>query len=206
MSNPIVRPSAVYNATTGEYDCSVTKDQAILSAAISSCFGSGEADKAIIAACKRSFEPNQQYHFDANIRIRGTLKTQKPRVCAVKAKDNYKAALIELLSDAAVPQSVKDRIRIKFTAESARRDGFDTKTILTSVDPAVRETIEGMDRSLPEEVTYPPSVSGTVTWETVEVPATRSEPERIPVSTGGKAITTKGNEDKPSPRKRVSGR
>ena len=149
MSNPIVRPFAVYNATTGEYDCSVTKDQAILSAAISSCFGSGEADKAIIAACKRSFEPNQQYHFDVNIRIHGTLKTQKPRVCAVKAKDNYKAALIELLSDAAVPQSVKDRIRIKFTAESARREGFDTKTILTSVDPAVRETIEGMDRSLP---------------------------------------------------------
>jgi len=206
MSNSIVRPSAVYNESTGEYDCSVTKDQAILAAAISSCFGSGEADKAIIAACKRSFEPNQQYHFDANIRIRGTLKTQKPRVCAVKAKDNYKAALIELLSDAAVPQSVKDRIRIKFTAESARRDGFDTKTILTSADPAVRETIEGMDRSLPEEVTYPPSVNGTVTWETVEVPVARSEPERIPVGTGGKAIIKRSDEDNHSPRKSVSGR
>jgi hypothetical protein len=206
MNNPIVRPSAVYNTTTGEYDCSVTRDQAILSAAISSCFGSGEADKAIISVCRRSLDPNQQYHFDAHIRIRGTLKTQKPRVCSVKAKDNYRAALIEILSDAAVPQSVKDRIRIKFTAESARRHGFDTKTILTSVEPAVRETIEGMDRSLPEEVTYPPSVSGTVTWETVGVPATHSEPERIPVGTGGTAIIKMSKEDKPSPRKRVSSR
>jgi hypothetical protein len=122
----------------------------------------------------------------------------------VKAKDNYKAALIEILSDGAVPQSVKDRIRIKFTAESARRDGFDTKTILTSCDPAVRETIEGMDRSLPEEVTYPPSVSGTVTWETVEAPV--SEPEPIPVGVAGTAVTTKREEGAKTTRKRVSGR
>lgn len=198
----IVRPTATYNTTTGVYECSVSRDQAILTAAISSCFGSGEADKVIIAAAKKSLKANEQYHFDATLRIRGTLKTQKPRVCAVKARDNYKAALIEILSDSAVPQSVKDRIRIKFTAESARRDGFDVKTILTSVDPAVRETIEGMDRSLPEEVIYPPSVSGTVTWETVDAP----EPERVPVGVSGSAVTTKREDEVKTTRKRMSGR
>lgn len=169
MSLPvsIVRPQANYNSATEKFDCSVTREQAIISAAISSCFGSGEADKAIISACKEVLGANQNIVVDTTIRLQGALKTQKPRVVAVKAKDNYKAALINLLEDDGVPQSVKDRIRITFSAEKARRNGFDTKTILTTATAATRSTIEAMEQSLPETVEYPPAVSATISWNTV---------------------------------------
>ncbi len=175
MSVPvsIVRPQATYNSATEEFECSVTREQAIVSTAISSCFGSGEADKAIIAACKEVLGANQNIVVDTTIRLQGALKTQKPRVVAVKAKDNYKAALIEILEDDSVPQSVKDRIRITFSSEAVRRNGFDTKTILTTATAATRSTIEGMEQSLPETVEYPPAVSGTLNWTTV--PAVAAE-------------------------------
>jgi hypothetical protein len=182
--HPIVRPVATFNNDSQEFECSPTRDQAIISAAISSCFGSGEADKAIVSACKEVIGANQNIFVDFSIRLRGAIKTQKPRVCAVKAKDNYKAALIEMLEDDSVPQSVKDRIRISFSAESARRNGFDTKTILTTASAATRSTIEGMEQSLPDEVTYPPAVSATITWETIEVPASTPITPKEAIITG----------------------
>lgn len=163
----IVRPSADYDANTKEFSCSPNRDQAIISSALATCFGSGAADKMIVSSCKSQLGVAQCIIVDATVRIKGTLKTSKPRICNVRAKDNCKAALIDLLDNPLVPQAVKDSIRHKYTAESARKNGIDVESMMTAAQPNTKEIINGMTTELSETVEYAPSVSGTIGWDAV---------------------------------------
>lgn len=179
----IAKPLVSYDENTKEFSCDPTLDQAIVSTALATCFGSGTADKMVVSSCKKMLGVANSTIVDITVNIKGTLKTSKPRECKVRAKDNFRSALTEMLEDALVPQSVKDRIRQKFTAESARRNGFDFETQMQSVQPNTREIIEGMTASLDETETYAPSVSGTFGWSAKSNLADAPTPKAVGMET-----------------------
>ena len=49
----IAKPLVSYDENTKEFSCDPTLDQAIVSTALVTCFGSGTADKMVVSSCKR---------------------------------------------------------------------------------------------------------------------------------------------------------